>query len=244
MKNRRNFSREFKLEAVKLMRERGAVEASESQRIGANLLYRWRIEGLRAKAARKFRVTTDSSHQMPVASNLVNQTFTTDAPNQIWVGDITYLFTDEGWMYLAVWIDLYSRAVVGWQLGKRLEASLVTSAFRKACVHRNPPLGLIVHTDRGIQYASELFRLAVARAGARQSMSRKACCWDNAVAESFFHSLKVEAIYGESIETRKEMEYEVADYIEQFYNQKRRHSAIRRISPYDFEKINLRKVAA
>lgn len=203
-----------------------------------------RVEGLRAKAARKFKATTNSLHQKQIAPDLVNQSFRTDAPNRIWVGDITYLWTKEGWMYLAVWIDLYSRAVVGWRLGKRLDATLVTAAFKDACIRRNPAPGLIVHTDRGVQYASEQFGLAVKNVFARQSMSRKGCCWDNAVAESFFHSLKVEAIYGESIESRREMSYEIYDYIEQFYNRKRRHSATKRMAPYDFEKLNLRKAAA
>lgn len=203
-----------------------------------------REEGLRAKAARKFRATTDSSHSKPPAPDLVKQNFTVTAPNRIWVGDITYLWTDEGWLYLAVFIDLFSRTVVGWSLGRRLDASLVTTAFTKACVRRSPPKGLIVHTDRGVQYTSEAFVAAVAGVRARQSMSRKGCCWDNAVAESFFHSFKVEAIYGSRFETRREMEYEVFDYIERFYNRERRHSAIGRVSPLEFEEKMIRKAAA
>ncbi len=203
-----------------------------------------RTEGLRAKAARKFRATTDSSHAKPVAPNLLEQNFTVNAPNRVWVGDITYLWTKEGWMYLAVWIDLYSRMVVGWRLGTRLDATLVTLAFRNACVRRRPAPGLVVHTDRGIQYVSDAFVRAVQGVQAIQSMSRKGCCWDNAVAESFFHSFKLEAIYGTDIETRREMEYEVFDYIERFYNKERRHSAAGRMSPCEFEQLNTRKAAA
>jgi putative transposase len=203
-----------------------------------------REEGLRAKAARKFRATTDSSHGKPPAPDLVKQNFSVTAPNRVWVGDITYLWTAEGWLYLAVFIDLFSRRVVGWSLGRRLDASLVMTAFTKACVRRRPPEGLIVHTDRGVQYTSEAFVAAVAGVRARQSMSRKGCCWDNAVAESFFHSLKVEAIYGSRFETRREMECEVFDYIERFYNQERRHSAIGRLTPLEFERKKMNRKAA
>lgn len=218
---------------------------SSGKRVGRKRVARiMRGEGLCAKAARKFRSTTDSSHSKVVAPNLLKQNFTVPAPNRVWVGDITYLWTKEGWMYLAVWIDLYSRMVVGWRLGTRLNATLVTLAFRNACLRRRPPPGLILHTDRGIQYASNAFEHAVQQAQAIQSMSRKGCCCDNAVAESFFHSLKLEAIYGTDIETRREMEYEVFDYIERFYNKERRHSAAGRMSPFQFEQLNTTKAVA
>lgn len=194
-----------------------------------------RQEGLKAKAARKFKVTTDSSHAELASPDLVQRKFTAPAPNQIWVGDITYLCTAEGWQYLAVFIDLYSRMVVGWAIGTRLKASLVTLAFARAVARRRPLAGLIVHTDQGTQYASAPFRHALNNAQARQSMGSRGDCYDNAVAESFFHSFKVEAIYGSDIETRREMEYEVFDYIERFYNKKRKHSAIGLRSPAQFE---------
>lgn len=205
-----------------------------------------REERLRAKAGRKFRVTTDSSHDKAVAPDLVRRDFSAPASNKVWVGDITYLWTAEGWLYLAVVIDLYSRMVVGWSIGTRLHTSLVTLAFARAVARRRPAPGFIVHTDQGAQYASEAFRRALADTGARQSMGSRGDCYDNAVAESFFHSFKVEAIYGSDIETRREMEYEVFEYIERFYNRKRKHSAIGLRSPEQFENgetIN-RKAAA
>ena len=205
-----------------------------------------REENLRAKAARKYRCTTDSGHGRAVAPDLVKRNFHVSAPNQVWVGDITYLWTKEGWMYLAVYIDLYSRMVVGWAVDTRISARLVTIAFERACVRRRPAPGLIVHTDQGVQYTSEAFKLALGGINALQSMSRRGNCWDNAVAESFFHSFKVEAIYGSNIETRREMEYEVFDYIERFYNRKRKHSFIGFKSPMGFELMieNNRKAAA
>ena len=205
-----------------------------------------RREGLKAKAGRKFRVTTDSSHGKPAAPDLVQRNFSALSPNQVWVGDITYLWTAEGWLYLAVFIDLYSRMVVGWSIGTRLRASLVTLAFARAVARRRPASGLIVHTDQGVQYASEAFRQVLATANARQSMGSRGDCYDNAVAESFFHSFKVEAVYGSSIETRREMEYQAFEYIERFYNRKRKHSAIGLRSPEQFENgvINNRKAAA
>ena len=204
-----------------------------------------RDEGLKAKAARKFKVTTDSAHSEPVAADLVKRDFTASEPNKIWVGDITYLWTKEGWLYLAVFIDLYSRKVVGWAIGSRLQASLVTLAFDRAIARRRPAPGLIVHTDQGSQYASAAFRRTLRQAQAIQSMGSRGDCYDNAVAESFFHSLKVEVIFGSDIETKREMEYEVFDYIERFYNKKRKHSAIGLRSPEQFENgININRKAA
>lgn len=200
--------------------------------------------GLIARAARKYRVTTDSSHQREPTPDLVVRNFAVSVPDTVWVGDITYLWTSEGWMYLAVFIDLYSRLVVGWALDTRLTASLVLEAFTRASMRRNPSPGLIVHTDRGIQYASDSFVQALRRVGARQSMSPKGDCWSNAVAESFFHSFKVEAIYGETFETRRKMEYEVFDYIERFYNRTRKHSVLGYQSPLKFEERGNPKAAA
>ena len=195
-----------------------------------------REEGLRAKAARKFRATTDSSHGKAVCPNTLNREFIVEKPNQVWVGDITYLWTREGWLYLAVFIDLCSRGVVGWKLGTRLTANLVTGAFERAMMRRRPPPGLLIHTDQGTQYVSQEFADAIKSSNVELSMSRKGNCWDNAVAESFFHSLKVEAIYGSDIQTRREMELEVFDYIERFYNPIRKHSTIGYRSPEIFEK--------
>jgi putative transposase len=205
-----------------------------------------RKQNVRAKAGRKFKVTTDSSHKKPVAPDLVQRNFTAMEKDTVWVGDITYLWTAEGWQYLAVFLDLYSRMVVGWALGTRLKASLATCALTRAVARRKPDAGLIVHTDQGSQYASDAFRNALKQIRARQSMGSRGDCYDNAVAESFFHSFKIEAIYGSDIETKREMEYEVFDYIERFYNKKRRHSSIGLRSPEQFEKEedNKQKAAA
>lgn len=194
-----------------------------------------RQAGLVAKAGRKYRVTTDSSHDKPKAPDLVQRKFEASRPNELWVGDITYLWTSEGWLYLATFLDLYSRMVVGWATGKRITASLVTTALARAVARRRPDAGLIVHTDQGVQYASDSYRQALTRLQARQSMGSKGDCWDNAAAESFFHSFKIEAIYGADIVTRREMEYEVFEYIERFYNKKRKHSALGLRSPVQFE---------
>jgi transposase InsO family protein len=156
---------------------------------------------------------------------------------------MTYLWTSEGWVYLAVFLDLYSRTVVGWATGQRIDSALVVTALTRALLRRHPKPGLVVHTDQGSQYASQVFAAALAASGARQSMSRRGNCWDNAVAESFFHSLKVEAMYGNRFESRRKMEYEVFDYIERFYNQVRRHSAIGFVSPAWYEKQHWKTAA-
>jgi transposase InsO family protein len=192
--------------------------------------------GLKAKAARKYRATTDSSHSKPVAPNVLNREFKPTAPNRVWCGDITYLWTDEGWMYLAVFIDLFSRRVVGWALGLRLTQSLVALAFTRAIARRRPGAELLVHTDQGSQYVATEFRRQLEANRITLSMSRKGNCWDNAVVESFFHSFKVEAIHGERFRTRWELEREVFDYIERYYNKKRRHSTIDYCSPQEYER--------
>ena len=192
------------------------------------------------KAAKKFKVTTDSEHQLPIADNLIERDFSADAPNQKWVQDITYLWTSEGWLYLAVVIDLYSRAVVGWSMKKRMKASLVTDALTMAIFRRGMPKNVIVHSDRGRQYCSHAYRDLTSKHNFKISMSRKGDCWDNAVAESFFHSLKVEAIQYEPVMTRNEMRQAVFEYIDVDYNRKRRHSAIGYESPFNFE---LKKIA-
>ena len=190
---------------------------------------------LRAKAARKFKATTNSTHNLPVAPNLLKQDFTATAPTRNWVGDITYLWTDEGWLYLAVIIDLYSRMVVGWALSERMTADLAGNALTMALWRRKMPKGVIVHSDRGSQYCSKDYQSLMAKHELICSMSAKGNCWDNAVAESFFHTLKVEVIHGERFPARALMRQTVFEYIEVDYNRSRRHSANGYISPVAFE---------
>jgi putative transposase len=193
---------------------------------------------LLAKARRKMRYTTDSNHKLPVAPNLLDQNFEVTNPNEVWVGDITYLKTTEGWLYLSVLIDLYSRKVIGWHINNRMTKELVTETLKKAVRDRRPPKGLVCHSDRGSQYCSYAYQELLSNYGFRSSMSRKAECLDNAVAESFFHSLKVEAIYGEPLKTNREMRKEVREYIEVFYNRQRLHSSNGYLSPCEFERLN------
>lgn len=199
-----------------------------------------RRQGLRAKAAKKFKATTNSAHDLPVAPNLLAQDFTATAPNQKWVGDITYLWTDEGWLYLATMIDLYSRRVVGWAMSERMTAELACDALTMALWRRGMPRDVITHSDRGSQYCSAAYQRLIKRHGLRCSMSAKGNCYDNACAESFFHSLKVEAIHGERFATREMIRQTVFEYIEVEYNRTRRHSTNGYISPEAFE---ARKVA-
>ncbi|WP_440866408.1 IS3 family transposase [Symbiopectobacterium purcellii] len=195
-----------------------------------------RRQGLKAKAAKKFRVTTDSKHNRPVAPNLLQQDFTASAPNQKWVGDITYLWTEAGWVYLAVIIDLFSRAVVGWSMSVRMKSGLVCDALQMALSRRGSPEGVIVHSDRGSQYCSDDYQKLIKISKLTCSMSGKGNYYDNACAESFFHSLKVELIHGEHFPDRETMKSEVFNYIEVDYNQKRRHSTLGYVSPMVFER--------
>jgi transposase InsO family protein len=188
-------------------------------------------QGLRAKAAKKFKATTNSNHDLPVAPNLLRQDFTAAAPNRKWVSDITYLWTDEGWLYLAVVIDLFSRMVVGWAMAERMTADLTCKALQMALWRRRMPKGVIVHSDRGSQYCSTLYQGLLAKHELVCSMSAKGNCYDNACAESFFHTLKVETIHGERFATRDQMRQTVFEYIEVDYNRSRRHSANGYISP-------------
>jgi transposase InsO family protein len=194
-----------------------------------------RRQGLRAKAAKKFKATTNSKHNLPVAPNVLQQDFTAANPNEKWVGDITYLWTDEGWMYLATVIDLYSRMVVGWAMSERMTAALVCDALTMALWRRDRPKSVIFHSDRGSQYCSHDFQRLLKDNQLIGSMSAKGNCYDNACAESFFHSLKVEAIHGERFQTREQMRHVVFEYIEVDYNRIRRHSANGNISPAMFE---------
>ena len=197
-----------------------------------------RRQGLRAKAARKYKATTNSNHTLPVAENLLQQDFTAKRPNQVWVGDITFIGTDEGWLYLAVVLDLYSRRVVGWSMGDRMPASLVCDALRMALLNRRMPRGVIVHTDRGSQYCSHEHRALLDQHGLIASMSAKGNCYDNAAMESWNHSLKVEAIHGERFATREQARAHVFEYIELDYNRNRLHSTLGYLSPEQFEQAN------
>ena len=191
--------------------------------------------GIRAKTKRKFRVTTDSKHNLPVAPNLLKRNFSPEKPNQTWAGDITYVWTKEGWLFLAVIVDLFSRQVIGWSLDKTMTQELVTSALRQAYFRRKPGTGLIFHSDRGSQYCSREFHKALRKYQMLQSQSRKANCWDNACVESFFHTLKTEAIYHENFENRDQARNFIFDWIEAFYNRERIHSTLGYMSPVKFE---------
>ena len=192
---------------------------------------------LKGKRRKRFRVTTMSEHDMPIASNVLERDFTATAPNQKWVGDITYIWTREGWLYLAVLIDLFSRRVVGWAMSDTLATELPLRALHMAIQMRRPPRGLIQHTDRGCQYASAEYGAALEQHGIVASMSRKGNCWDNAVAESFFATLKTELVRDVDFLTREHARRELFAYIEGFYNRRRRHSSLGYASPNKVEMI-------
>lgn len=194
-----------------------------------------RDNGWRAKAAKKFKATTNSKHSLPVAPNLLEQNFEADAPNQKWVSDITYVWTEEGWLYLAVVLDLYSRLVVGWAMSERMTSTLVCDALTMALWRRKRPLGVIVHSDRGSQYCSHDHRRLLRDNNLICSMSKKGDCYDNAAMESWNHSFKVEAIHGEKLRTRDYAKAQVFEYIEVYYNRKRLHSKLGYLNPEAFE---------
>lgn len=198
-----------------------------------------RAHGIRAKQARRFRVTTDSRHGCAIAPNRLDRAFTTAAPNRVWMGDVTYIPTGAGWCYLAVLIDAFSRRVVGWAVGTQLTATLPLRALERAITTRRPGPGLLHHSDRGIQYACTAYQTVLAQHGIVGSMSRLGDCWDNAVVESFFHSLKVERLHERRFVTPEQVEAEVGDYIERFYNRQRRHSTLGYVSPVVFELRNV-----
>jgi putative transposase len=199
--------------------------------------------GIRAKTKRKFRVTTDSKHKLPVAPNLLDRNFSPEQPNQTWAGDITYVWTREGWLFLAVIVDLFSRQVVGWSLDKTMTTDLVSSALGQAYFRRKPGTGLVFHSDRGSQYCSKEYREQLKQYRMLQSQSRKANCWDNACVESFFHTLKTELIYHEDFETRDQARRAIFEWVEAFYNRQRIHSTLGYKSPVDFERMAREKVA-
>lgn len=190
---------------------------------------------LRAKTSRKFRATTNSKHDLPVAPNLLDRQFTVDAPNRAWVSDITYIPTEEGWLYLASVMDLYSRKVVGWSMGERVTRELAVDALRMAIRQRKPVAGLIHHSDRGVQYASNDYQNLLSQHGMVCSMSRKGDCWDNAVMESFFGSMKTECTHHRRYHSRSEAKRDIFHYMEVFYNHQRIHSTLGYRSPAEFE---------
>lgn len=190
-----------------------------------------RRQGLRPVYRRPYRITTDSDHARPVAPNILGRRFDGWKPDQAWVGDITYIDTDQGWLYLACVMDLASRRIVGWSMSERMKADLVLKALQAACWQRKPPAGLIMHTDRGSQYASDRHRQLLQDFHITQSMSRVGNCWDNAPMESFFKTLKVERVYQTRYATRDQARLDIVDWIEGFYNRQRRHSAINYLTP-------------
>ena len=193
--------------------------------------------GIRARGKRRFKVTTDSAHDLPISPNLLNRQFTVDAPDTVWAGDITYIATDEGWLFLAVVIDLFSRQVVGWSMREDMRRELVIDELRMAWFKRHPgkQAGLIFHSDRGSQYASQDFRDALEAYGITSSMSRRGNCWDNACSETLFGSLKVERLHGQRFVTRRQAKDETLAWL-LWYNQDRMHSTLAYVSPMQFEK--------
>ncbi len=204
-------------------------------RVGKDRVQRlMKLHGIRARGKRKFVVTTDSRHDLPVAPNLLARDFKPVAPDRVWSSDITYIATDEGWLYLAAVIDLFSRQVVGWSMQPHMHTSLVTDALRMAWFRRHPEPGLIFHSDRGSQYCSHAFQAALAGYGMRSSMSRKGNCWDNAPTESLWGRLKVGRLYGKRFATHREAMDEVINWLT-FYNHRRLHSTLGYVSPMKFE---------
>ena len=195
-----------------------------------------RESGLVAIQKRKFKATTDSKHNWPVAPNLLERNFSVDEPNKVWVTDITYVWTWEGWLYLSFVLDLYSRGVVGLAMADRITDDLTQDALNQAIGRRNPTAGLIHHSDRGSQYASGDYQALLQKHEITPSMSRKGDCWDNAVAESFLHTLKVEKVNRYRFKTRDEAKSKIFEYIEMYYNRKRTHSSLGYLSPFDYEK--------
>lgn len=194
---------------------------------------------LAARRRRRWVRTTDSSHGLPVAPNVLKRDFSPGQPNRAWATDITYVWTGEGWLYLAAVLDLFSRRVVGWAMSQHIDTALVLSALKMALEARQPARGLIHHSDRGSQYASAHYQQALAAAGVQCSMSRKGNCWDNAVAESFFSSLKLELVYLTDFATRQQARSALFDYIEVFYNRRRLHSTLGYLSPVEYEQAAL-----
>jgi len=194
-----------------------------------------RVGGVRSKHRRKYRVTTNSNHRRPVAPNLLSREFSAAEPNRVWVGDITFIWTREGWLYLAVLIDLYSRMVVGWSMSSRVTDDLTVAALKMALAARRPPAGLIHHSDQGSQYTSAAYRQLLKDHNITASMSRRGDCWDNAVAESFYATLEKELLLDWDVRGRDAARREIFDFIEAFYNRERIHSTLGYVSPVTYE---------
>lgn len=208
--------------------------------VGRNRVARlMREDGLRAKTKRRFKATTDSRHGHPVAPDILHRDFAPEGPNRVWASDITYIRTREGWLYLAVVMDLFSRGIVGWSMAERLTSPLVRDALQMALQQRRPPEGLLHHSDRGSQYAAGDYRELLTKNGIVCSMSRRGNCWDNAPVESFFSTLKCEWVFHRRYRSRAEARQSIFDYIERFYNRQRMHSTIGGLSPMEFEQQQL-----
>jgi len=220
------------------LRERG-------YHIGYNRVTRlMRVNKIRAKTKRRFKITTHSGHSYPVAENLLGKSIQIVRLNQVWVSDITYIWTQEGWLYLSIIMDLCSRGIVGWSMEERLTKELVVKALEMACSRRGGVKGVIFHSDKGSQYASYEFREVLQKKGIIQSMSGKGNCYENAYAESLFHTIKTEEVYGSCYQTRQEARTRLFEYIEVFYNRERKHSGLGYMSPYQFEQsMELQKVS-
>jgi putative transposase len=203
-----------------------------------------RESGLAARCRRRYRTTTDSKHSFPIAPNLLERDFTAQGPDESWVTDITFIWTLQGWLYLAVILDVFSRRVVGWATGQHVDRHLALAALDMALAKRCPGRGLVHHSDRGSTYASQDYRRALESRGIKCSMSRKGDCWDNAVAESFFATLKREMEGIDSLESRAAADLSIGEYIDGFYNSQRRHSALDYSSPIEFELMHSVKKAA
>ncbi len=220
------------------LRERG-------HRIGRKRVARlMREQDIRARHKRRYRTTTDSRHGLPVYPNLLARRFEAPQPNAAWVTDITYIWTLEGWLYLGVILDLFSRRIVGWAMSERIDRRLALDALQMALARRQPPRGLIHHSDRGSQYASHDYQRLLAKHGLVSSMSRRGDCWDNAVAESFFATFKTELVYQSHWQTPREARTAVFEYLELFFNRQRRHSSLGYLSPLEFERRNQHLLAA
>ena len=219
----------------------GSPRMTKAMRAKGHVINHKRIErimqenGLRGIPVRKFKVTTDSKHRFPLAENKLNQRFDVDTPNKVWASDITYISTSEGWMYLAVVMDLYSRRIIGWSMDKHMETGLISNALKMALGMRELGDEMMHHSDRGVQYCSNAYQALLQENKIEPSMSRKACCYDNAVVESFFSTLKRELVYRRRFATRAEARVAVEDYIEVFYNRTRLHSTLGFLSPATFE---------
>jgi putative transposase len=219
----------------------GSRQMSKNLKANGYLIGRYQARSLMRKAdvackqRRRYQVTTDSRHSLPVAANVLDRDFTAQKINQKWVADLTYLWTQEGWLYLAAVLDIFSRRVIGWALADHMREELVENALQMALVRRDPPKGLLHHSDRGVQYASGAYQACLQKAGIVVSMSRKGNCWDNSVMERFFGSLKSERTDHIIYHTKEEAKADVIDYIEMFYNSQRLHSSLGYVTPLQFE---------